>query len=105
MEKQEKSTGIEKSNPPYLPNGDKLWWVFYIIGIRTLENGGGRSSPNPKNKTVIGSKCPCNPKTPNLPYLENLTLLGKNNSTTSIKTLENGGVGHFKTFKIYNSDL
>jgi len=28
------------SHPPYLPNGDTLWWVFYIIGFRTLENGG-----------------------------------------------------------------
>jgi hypothetical protein len=48
------------------------------------------------------SKCPCNPKTPNLQYLTNLTLLGKNNSTINIKTFENGGVGHYKPFKFYN---
>jgi hypothetical protein len=72
--------------------------------IHNTSKWGGRSSPNPPKKTAIGPKCPCNPKTPNLPYLENPTLLGKNNSTTSIRTLENGGVGHFKTFKIYNND-
>jgi hypothetical protein len=50
-----------------------------------------RSSPNLKKKIAIGPKCPSNPKTPNLPYLQNLTLLGTNNSTNSFKTLENGG--------------
>jgi hypothetical protein len=30
----------EKSNPPYLPNGDSVGEFFYIIGFRTLENGG-----------------------------------------------------------------
>jgi hypothetical protein len=32
--------GTEKSNPPYLPNGDSVKEFFYIIGFRTLENGG-----------------------------------------------------------------
>jgi hypothetical protein len=64
---------------------------------------GGRSSPNPKKKTAIGSKCPCNPKTPNPLYLRNPTILGINNSTNSFKTLENGRVHDFKTFKIYNN--
>jgi hypothetical protein len=83
--------GLKSQTPPYLPNGDTLWWVFYIIGFITLENGGGRSFQNPKNKTTIGSKCPCKPKTPNLQYLPNPTLLGNNNPTNSFKTLENGG--------------
>jgi hypothetical protein len=39
-------TGTEKSNPPYLPNGGSVKEFFYIIGFITLENGGGRSSPN-----------------------------------------------------------
>jgi hypothetical protein len=26
--------------PPYLPNGDSVEEFFYIIGFRTLENGG-----------------------------------------------------------------
>jgi hypothetical protein len=30
----------EKSNPPYLPNGDSVGECFYIIGFITLENGG-----------------------------------------------------------------
>jgi hypothetical protein len=34
--------GIEKANPPYLPNGEGLRKFSYIIGIRTLENGGGK---------------------------------------------------------------
>jgi hypothetical protein len=52
---------------------------------------GGRSSLNIKNTIAIRSKCPSNTKTPNLLYLAKLTLLNKNNSTTSFKTLENGG--------------
>ncbi len=32
--------GLKSQTPPYITNGDRLWWVFYIIGIRTLENGG-----------------------------------------------------------------
>jgi hypothetical protein len=95
--------GLKSQTHPYLPNGEGLWWVFHTIGFKKLENGGGRSSPNPKKKIAIGSKWPCNPKTRNLLYLPNPTLFGKNNSTTSFKTLENGGVGHFKTFKIYNN--
>jgi hypothetical protein len=64
---------------------------------------GGRSFPNIKNNTAIRSKCPLNTKTPNLLYFANLTLLNKNNSTTSFKTLENGGVGHFKNFNMYHN--
>jgi len=56
-----------------------------------------------QKKTTIGSKCPCNPKTPNLQYLPNPTLLSNNNPTNSFKTLENGGVGHFKTFNTYHN--
>jgi hypothetical protein len=33
--------GIRKSNPPYLPNGDRLGKKIYTIGLITLENGGG----------------------------------------------------------------
>jgi hypothetical protein len=93
---------LEKSNPPYLPNGEGLWWVFHTIGFTTLENGGVGHLQIPK-KTAIGSKCPCNPKTPNLQYLANPTFLGNNNYTISFRTLENGGVGLFKTFKINNN--
>jgi hypothetical protein len=49
------------------------------------------------------SKCPSNTKTPNLIYLGNLTLLSKNNLTTSFKTLENGRLGQFKTFNMYHN--
>jgi hypothetical protein len=51
----------------------------------------------------MGTKCPSNTKTPNVIYLANLTLLSKNNFTTSFKTLENGGVGHFKIFNMYHN--
>jgi hypothetical protein len=51
----------------------------------------GRSPQNPKIKNAIKVKCPCNPKTLNLIYFTNRTLLGKTKHTTSIKTLENGG--------------
>jgi hypothetical protein len=51
----------------------------------------------------MGSKCPSNTKTPNLLYPVNLTFLSKNNFTTSFKTLENGGVGYFKTFNMYHN--
>jgi len=44
--------GLKSQTPPYFPNGDRLWWVFYIIGITTLENGGVRSSP--KRKPQLG---------------------------------------------------
>jgi hypothetical protein len=65
--------------------------------------GGVRLSSNIKKKTAIRSKCPSNTKTPNLLYLANLTLLSKNNSTNNFKTLENGGVGQFKTFNMYHN--
>jgi hypothetical protein len=39
--KQKKSTRDYKVKPPpYLPNGDSVEEFFYIIGFRTLENGG-----------------------------------------------------------------
>jgi hypothetical protein len=31
---------LESQTPPYLPNGDSVGELFYIIGFRTLENGG-----------------------------------------------------------------
>jgi len=42
--------GLESQTPPYLPNGDSVEEFFYIIGFRTLENGGvGRFQiPNEK---------------------------------------------------------
>jgi hypothetical protein len=40
-DRQEKSTkDWEIQTPPYLPNGDSVEEFFYIIGFRTLENGG-----------------------------------------------------------------
>jgi hypothetical protein len=32
--------GLKNQTPPYLPNGDNVKGFFYIIGFRTLENGG-----------------------------------------------------------------
>jgi hypothetical protein len=64
---------------------------------------GGWSSPNILKIIAMGSKCPSNTKTPNVIYLANLTLLSKNNFTTRFKTLENGGVGHLKTFNMYHN--
>jgi hypothetical protein len=39
------------------------------------------------------------------PYGRNAQIIciGNNNSTNSFKTLENGGVGHFKTFNTYHN--
>jgi hypothetical protein len=31
---------LKSQTPPYLPNGDSVSEFFYIIGFRTLENGG-----------------------------------------------------------------
>jgi hypothetical protein len=40
-DRQKKSTkDWESQTPPYLPNGDSVEEFFYIIGLRTLENGG-----------------------------------------------------------------
>ncbi len=39
-ETQEKSTRDKKVNPPYPPNGDNVGEFLYIIGFKTLENGG-----------------------------------------------------------------
>jgi len=103
VKKQEKSTKEwESQTPPYLPNGDRLGEFFCSIMFKNLING-GRSPPNPKTKSTTRSKCPCNQKTPNLQYLANPPLLGQNNSTTSFKTLENGGVGHFKTLNMHHN--
>jgi hypothetical protein len=32
--------GLKSQTPPYLPNGDNVRECFYILGFRTLENGG-----------------------------------------------------------------
>jgi len=40
--------------PPYLPNGEGLWWDFHTIGFMTLQNGGSRSLQNPKKKPNFG---------------------------------------------------
>ncbi len=32
--------GLKSQTPAYLPNGDSVSKFFYIIGFRTLENGG-----------------------------------------------------------------
>jgi len=77
--------------------------VFTPLDSEHLKMGGG-SPQNPKKKIIIKSKCPCNPKTRNLEYLMNHTLLGENKPTTSIRTLENGGVGQLETFKFYNNE-
>jgi hypothetical protein len=103
-DRHEKSTkGLQKSNPPYLPNGDSVEEFFYIIGFRTLENGGvAHLQISKKNYTHV--KMPIKHKNPKSHiYLATLTLLSKNNLTTSFKTLENGGVGHFKTFNMYHN--
>jgi hypothetical protein len=52
-EKQEKSTKdwkVKPPPPPYLPNGEGLWWVFHTIGFRTFENGGLGHLQIPKKK-------------------------------------------------------
>jgi hypothetical protein len=95
--------GTEKSNPPI---SSKWWYImvgFLHLWIQNTWKWGGRPLLNPKKKTTIGSKCPCNPKTPNLQSPPNPTLLGNNNPTNSFKTLENWGVGHFKTFNTYHN--
>jgi hypothetical protein len=61
------------------------------------------SPQNPRIKSAIKLKQPYNLKTLNLIYLLNFTLLGKNKHTTSIRTLENGGLNHLQTFKFYES--
>jgi hypothetical protein len=94
---------LESQTPPYLPNGEGLWWAFHTIGFKTLENGGVGHLQIPKKNTAMGSKCRCNPKTPNLLYLPNPKLLAKNNFTISFRTHENGGVGHLKTFKFFHN--
>ncbi len=96
---------IENSNPP--PHIFQMVIdyenVFIPLNSEYLKMG-GRSLQNPKKKTIMNSKCPCNPKTQNLEYLTNHTLLGENKPTTSIRTLENVGVGHLETFKFYNNE-
>jgi hypothetical protein len=46
--------GLKSQAPPYLPNGDTLWWVFYIIRFKTLENGGVGHLQVPKKKLQLG---------------------------------------------------
>ncbi len=54
------------SYPPYLPNDEQLWWDFYTIGFRTLENGGVGHIKTPKKKPNFGGDTlnpkPLNPK-------------------------------------------
>ncbi len=144
--------GLQSQTPPYLPNGDTLWWVFYIIGFKTLENGGVGHLQIPKTKSQLGRNAHVtqkpqifnifqtlyfqatitspialkhlkmggyvtsklsthiiiNPLHPHLsgppeisypPYLANGDRLWWDFFTIGFRTLENGGVGHFKTQK------
>ncbi len=59
--------GLKSQTPPYLPNGDSVSKFFYIIGFRTLENGGGRSPPNILKKNCNGVKMPIKHKNPKSP--------------------------------------
>jgi hypothetical protein len=49
------------------------------------------SPPNLKIKITIRSKCPCNPKTPNLQFLTNPTLSGKITPPLTLEHLKMGG--------------
>jgi hypothetical protein len=46
--------GLKSQTPPYLPNGDRLWWAFYTIGFKTLENGGVGHLQIQKKKSQLG---------------------------------------------------
>ncbi len=56
------------SYPPYLINGDRLWWDYCTNGIRTLENGGVGHLKIQKKKPNFGgdTHVTLNPKTLNL---------------------------------------
>ncbi len=44
----------KSQTPPYLPNGDSVEEFFYIIGFRTLENGGvGHLQISKKNSNHV----------------------------------------------------
>jgi hypothetical protein len=44
------------SYPPYLINGDRLWWDYFTIGFKTLENGGvGHIKTQKKNPNFGGN--------------------------------------------------
>jgi hypothetical protein len=45
---------LEISHPPYLPNGDRLWWDYCTIGFRTHENGGVGHIKTQKKKPNFG---------------------------------------------------
>jgi hypothetical protein len=77
--------------------------IFLHHLVENTSKWGGRPPPNIRKNTAIRSKCPLNIKTRNFLHLANLALLSKNNSTTSFKTHENGGVSPFKTFNMYHN--
>jgi hypothetical protein len=72
--------------------------------FKTLENGGVGHLQIRKKKGNLGQKAHVTQKPPNLLYLANPTFFGETNSITSFKTLENGGVCPFKTFKMFHND-
>jgi hypothetical protein len=45
---------LESQTPPYLPNGEGLGKFYYIIRIRTLENGRVGHLQIPKKKPKLG---------------------------------------------------
>jgi len=40
--------------PPYLPNGEQLWWDFHSIAFRALQNGGVGHFKTPKKTPNFG---------------------------------------------------
>ncbi len=45
---------LKSQTPPYLPNGDRLWWDYYTFGFKTLENGGVGHLQIQKKKPQLG---------------------------------------------------
>jgi len=60
--------GLKSQTPPYLPNGDSVGNFFYIIGFKTLENGGVGRFPISKKKPQLGQN-PHQTQKPQISYI------------------------------------
>ncbi len=82
---------LKKSNPLYLPNGDKLGKFFCTILFKTLKNGGVHHFQIPKKKPKLGQNAHVTQKPQIFYILRTLHILPKLTSPLASKHLKMGG--------------
>jgi hypothetical protein len=83
--------GTGKSNPPYLPNGDKLGKYFYTIGFKTHENGKVGHLQIPKKRSKLGQNAHVTQKPQIFNILQTVHFKAKITPPLALEQMKMGG--------------